>query len=494
MRTPESWLQLQTNRPPKVYIAAAFRQFSNWEGPSSAQAYGEIIDPAYVELLEAIELEFMNFGFATCLPHRDEGRWGAVYYEPPAISALCFRHVATSDVIFALAEGGRGVHLELGFAGGLGHKPMILMHREGTEPSTLLWGLPGLPSAWEGIGLPATTTIKEYGDRDDLLRSLRQTLQNWWPDGQAELPARDDAHIALVDIGSHSVKFQIQRRRGRRLVEVVSQARSSMRLIDHVSKTGRLSREAIGDLVALLVEWKAKSDTYACHSVAVIGTAALRRASNVEELTTAIKSALGWKLEILDPDKELGYAYQAVAAEFDDSQSIAVLNVGGGSVQLGVGSGQRIHARGLLDFGTKDIVGRWPWDSPITDSDYTEMKRFTADKLRAELRTAPHASRLIHTGGELDFLLRCVVPMRVSALSATHVSEIATADFATFADQLRRISRAEASKRFGLDPSWAIGSVASNVFALAAAETFSCEAIIPSNLNVSDGIALDRLA
>src|SRR2546421_8253253 len=98
-------------RRPKVYIAAAFRQFSNWT-PGSALAYGEIANTEYVELLEAVESIFIEFGFDTCLPHRDEGRWGSVYYAPPAISALCFRHVETSDVIFALAEDGRGVHLE----------------------------------------------------------------------------------------------------------------------------------------------------------------------------------------------------------------------------------------------------------------------------------------------------------------------------------------------------------------------------------------------
>jgi len=481
-------------RRPKVYIAAAFRQFSNWDGPSSGQAYGEIVDPAYVELLEAIEREFINFGFATCLPHRDEGRWGAVYYEPPAISALCFRHVETSDVIFALAEGGRGVHLELGFAGGLGDKPMILMHREGTEPSTLLWGLPGVPSEWDGIGAPATTSILEYGDRDDLLRSLRRALETWWPNATVETSALDDARVALVDIGSHSVKFQVQRRRGRRLVEIVSQARSSIGLIEQVSKTGELSREAIEALVAQLLVWKATSDRHACQSVAVVGTAALRRANNVAELAAVIRVELGWQLEILDPSAELQYVYQAVSAEFEDSQRIAVLNVGGGSIQIGVGEGQDLQIKGLFDFGTRDIVQRWPWDGPISDTDYERMSRFTSERLRALLPVPDQPARLVHTGGELDFLLRCRVPMRVCALSTTHVSEIATSDFATFADQLRRMSRLEASQRFGLDPSWAIGSIASNVIALAAAQLFGSEAIVPSNLNVSDGIALTRLA
>src|SRR5690348_11944058 len=88
----------------KVYIAAAFRQFSNRE--NATQAYGRVVDDQYINFLEHIEGIFLAHGFYTCLPHRDEGGWGRVYYEPDAISGLCYRHVATSDVVFAIMEGG----------------------------------------------------------------------------------------------------------------------------------------------------------------------------------------------------------------------------------------------------------------------------------------------------------------------------------------------------------------------------------------------------
>ena len=116
----------------KVYIAAAFRKHS--KRTDEDRAYGEVLNPVYIEFLESIEDLFLDFGFSTCLPHRDEGMWGKVYYDPGAISALCFRHVHTSDVIFALAEEGRGVHLELGYAAGMGNKRIILAYRKNHEP------------------------------------------------------------------------------------------------------------------------------------------------------------------------------------------------------------------------------------------------------------------------------------------------------------------------------------------------------------------------
>ena len=127
-----------SNSRPKVYIAAPFRSFSSRE--NSRQAYGELTDEAAIGQLEAIESVFLKYGFTTCLPHRDEGMWGRTYYDPFNIGALCLRHVETSDLIFAIAEASRGVHVELGYAHGLG-KQKILMHALDHEPSTLLAAL-----------------------------------------------------------------------------------------------------------------------------------------------------------------------------------------------------------------------------------------------------------------------------------------------------------------------------------------------------------------
>jgi Ppx/GppA phosphatase family protein len=480
-----------TKRRPKVYIAAAFRKFSDWSTLRSDKAYGAILDQAYVHALEEIEMRFLDFGFSTCLPHRDEGRWGEVYYEPDAIGALCFRHVETSDVVFALAEDGRGVHLELGYAAGLGGKPMILMYREGTTPSTLAWGLPGVQSRWPDIGPHPTTVLLEYGDSHDLHFQLDQLLSQWFPERKPVEGVRSESSThALIDIGSHTLKFQVERFRAGRRPEALSQDRKSIGLMGHIGLNGQISEASIDAVVNQLGTWVERIEAYGCDAVTVVGTAALRRATNSDELVARIGRDLGWQLEILDADRELEYVYSAVMSDLHTDDSVAVLNVGGGSTQVGLGHDTLPDRRIRLDFGTRQLTQIWPWDEPLTDKAYMSLLAHVQSLVRAAIPTPTSASRLVHTGGELDFLLRCQVPMRTSLLSSTHVSEVGVAAFKHFSDRFRRLARSQACEMFDLDPAWAVGSVASNVIALVLAEHLNSDAIVPSNLNVSDGIAL----
>src|SRR4051794_29710894 len=109
---------IDRSRRPKAYIAAAFRRPSTRDDPT--RAYGEILDEPYIAFLERVEAIFLRHGYHVCLPHRDEGRWGKRYYDPCALAHLCKRHIQTSTIVFAIAGRSRGVHIELGYADGLG--------------------------------------------------------------------------------------------------------------------------------------------------------------------------------------------------------------------------------------------------------------------------------------------------------------------------------------------------------------------------------------
>jgi len=109
----------------KVYIAAAFRKHT--DRTDKSKAYGVLEDNFHLDFLEKIEDIFLNYGFDCCLPHRDEGDWGKIYFDPAPLSALCLRHVETSDIIFAIAEESRGVHIELGYASAFPNKKIIVL-------------------------------------------------------------------------------------------------------------------------------------------------------------------------------------------------------------------------------------------------------------------------------------------------------------------------------------------------------------------------------
>jgi len=297
---------------PKVYIAAAFRRFSNRD--ESGKAYGEIGNNDYVDFLEQIEEIFLNFGFDTCLPHRDEGLWGKVYYEPTAISALCFRHVHTSDVVFAIVEGGRGVHIELGFAMGL-NKKLIMMHCDSEEPSTLIYGIPTNLSPWKTGIEDSDAVIITYSSSSELLERLERCLsENYRRDMRAATTARSNK--AIIDIGSHTIKLKVFSFRKGSHKKVLLESKNSLGIMGDVLKNQAFSGSTVSNVVSLLKSWKQECSKLSCDSIIVTGTAALRKASNAEDLLSKVKTQTDLDIQILTPQKELEYVFSGVLATF----------------------------------------------------------------------------------------------------------------------------------------------------------------------------------
>jgi nucleoside 2-deoxyribosyltransferase len=121
----------------KIYIAAPFRAFATDE---EDRFYGIMNDRGYQTFLEKVDSMLKSWGYNTCLPHRDEGKWGKLYILPEDITEICFKHIENSSLVIVFPGKSRGVHIEIGYAAALRKKMIVFLHQGETE-STLLKGL-----------------------------------------------------------------------------------------------------------------------------------------------------------------------------------------------------------------------------------------------------------------------------------------------------------------------------------------------------------------
>lgn len=474
---------------PKVYIAAAFRSVSERDPSNKEKAYGEVVDLDYIGFLESIEDVFLKYGFETCLPHRDEGMWGKAYFNPADISAVCYRHIENSDVVFGIAENGRGVHIEFGYAA-RARKRLILTYRADKEPSTLIWGFPLDLSPWRlGFGGETDTTIFTYDNRVDLLVKLESNLKSIFGAKLSVKEAWARKITGIIDIGSHTIKLKVFKHGKGASPRLMHEMKESLGIIAGVNVSGRIEPDSINSLLRVIERYVSVCATNNCSSVVAVGTAALRKASNSAEILAIIKQRFDLDVKILTPETELAYVYAAVRPTFDTEDSIAVLNLGGGSTQVGVGTKDSIQHSFLLPIGTRQLTEKWPWADGFHKDSYEEMRAFVRQAIQGIIpRGGIHCKLMVHTGGELDFLLRCRVPLQLCKQSLKHVSQIPVNMFEKFALQFMQAKASDVATRFKLDPAWAAGAVASNIIALCVAEAVQAEAIVPSNLNITDGI------
>lgn len=146
----------------QVYIAAPFDSMSVDRGD---KAYGVIVDQAYIAFLESIEAVFQKCGFSTVLPHKVND-WGRVYIEPAEMGKIDFELIASSKLLVAYPQDSRGVHVEIGYAAGLG-KPVIVLLGKEEQESPMISGLSHVTQA----------TFIRFQTLQDLLVNLESAMK-----------------------------------------------------------------------------------------------------------------------------------------------------------------------------------------------------------------------------------------------------------------------------------------------------------------------------
>jgi exopolyphosphatase / guanosine-5'-triphosphate,3'-diphosphate pyrophosphatase len=156
--------------------------------------------------------------------------------------------------------------------------------------------------------------------------------------------------VAVVDVGSNSTRLLIADVDGRRVSEVERQSRVT-RLGRGVDLSGQLSAEAIeaacgaiGDYVALCREKEVET-------VAAIATSAVRDASNGDAFVAELRERFALSAEVLDGEEEARRTYRGATFERPPSELTLVIDIGGGSTEMVVGTGGEIAFHTSLQAG-----------------------------------------------------------------------------------------------------------------------------------------------
>src|SRR5678809_701433 len=104
--------------------------------------------------------------------------------------------------------------------------------------------------------------------------------------------------FAAVDIGSNSVRLKIARLQSGRL-HSLHEDREVTRLGQGVFGSGFLTPDSIAETVKVLRRFHRATQQIVTDSVRVVATSALRDARNSQAFLEWVRSATGWRVEIL---------------------------------------------------------------------------------------------------------------------------------------------------------------------------------------------------
>ena len=145
--------------------------------------------------------------------------------------------------------------------------------------------------------------------------------------------------VAAIDLGTNTARLLIAERDPYRQILL---NRTITRLGGGFTREQGLSREAQQRSVAALKEFAAEIERHRVARVRAVATSAVRDARNGAEFCRRVEGETGIALEVIDGREEALLTLRGVASILDDkSGDLAVFDVGGGSTEYTLASGEQ---------------------------------------------------------------------------------------------------------------------------------------------------------
>jgi exopolyphosphatase/guanosine-5'-triphosphate,3'-diphosphate pyrophosphatase len=151
-------------------------------------------------------------------------------------------------------------------------------------------------------------------------------------------------HVAVVDIGSNSTRLLIAELDAGRVTRELVRHSEVTRLGAGVDADGRLRDDAMQRVFSTLDGYKAEIDAHDCQAAVAVLTSAVRDSANGSEFADAVRTRYDLEPHVLTGDQEAQLTFLGATSERDpaDRRPTLVLDIGGGSTEMIVGSGGEV--------------------------------------------------------------------------------------------------------------------------------------------------------
>jgi exopolyphosphatase/guanosine-5'-triphosphate,3'-diphosphate pyrophosphatase len=187
--------------------------------------------------------------------------------------------------------------------------------------------------------------------------------------------AQGTMRVAVIDVGTNSARLLVADVAGGK-VSPVERRSTVTRLGRGVDLSGRLSAEAIEDACAAIGEYVKAVEELGAESIDAIATSAVRDAENGSAFIAELRERFALSARVLDGEEEARLTYLGATAEHPPSEPTLVVDIGGGSTELIVGTGAEISFHASLQAGVVRHSERHVASDPPT---VIELEALAAD-------------------------------------------------------------------------------------------------------------------
>ncbi|MCE5315660.1 MAG: hypothetical protein ABFD49_09835 [Armatimonadota bacterium] len=300
---------------------------------------------------------------------------------------------------------------------------------------------------------------------------------------------------AAIDIGTNSIKIAIGAMEPDGSIRLLHHASAITRLGEGVDSAGRISPQGLTRTIEASRELLDMSRDFRVDKIRIVGTSALRDASNQAEVIGRFKDDLNITLEILSEQDECRLSYLAAACDptlncFDGAQ--LTFDIGGGSTELTIGSGCKVRLTKSLKLGAVRLTERYLTNDPPTDEQMRAAES-CVDQTLTKAASDTRVDRAIGIGGSIINLARICRGIPIEQAEEVHGTTMSLADVQNLRNKMASLPMTERRSIVGLDPERADIIIAGAIIVERVMHAFGTNEVLVSVRGLRHGVLREML-
>ncbi len=259
--------------------------------------------------------------------------------------------------------------------------------------------------------------------------------------------------IAAIDIGSNSLHMIVCRVGADLSFDVIDREKDMVRLGADGLDGGRIAEASQAAALATLSRFCRIARSHQVDEILAVATSAVREAANGAEFVAAVERELGLHVRVISGTEEARLIHRAAVYAVDVGRRPAVvIDIGGGSTEITVGTVDRIQAERSFHLGVIRLTQHFVTADPIAQRDERRMVRHIGREAGAYLRQIARRriDRVIGTSGTILALGSLAAGARAG--DDLRNRRVAVKDVARLRTRLTAMTLDERRAIAGLDP------------------------------------------
>jgi exopolyphosphatase/guanosine-5'-triphosphate,3'-diphosphate pyrophosphatase len=293
----------------------------------------------------------------------------------------------------------------------------------------------------------------------------------------------------VIDVGTNSTRLLV--------ADVVAggvsplERRSTVtRLGRGVDLSGRLASEAIEDVCAAIGDHLGILEELGAETVVAIATSAVRDADNGSAFIAELRERFALSARVLDGEEEARLTYLGATSESPPSEPTLVVDIGGGSTELIVGSGTDIAFHDSLQAGVVRHSERCISSDPPTAGELEALATDVRGLIEGSVGAGVEAHQGIAVAGTPTSLAAVEIGLEPYDPSRVHSHVLALPSIQRMLSRLASLPLAERVEIPGLHPERAPTIVAGVVILVETMRAFGLSEVIVSEHDILYGTAI----